>query len=301
MTLHATTQYILCYNIAFLKKLLAYVDLQRLDQAQHCHQFCCQHRCDDLLGHVLTSAVFELINLTISYSGHPAVHHLDGQFKAGEFTAIVGPNGGGKSTLLNALAGVHQKFEGAITLKNNYSVAHLPQLHALNLDFPCSVGDFVAMGLWKQLSWFRSLNTAHRNSIAQALARVGLDGFKNRMLAELSSGQLQRAMFARLIVQNANVLLLDEPFNAMDASTQQDLTSLLSEWRNEGRTVIAVLHDHMMVEAHFEQTLLLARSAIAWGKTSQVLDATHLFKARQMASAWDPHAPVCTLKMDKVA
>lgn len=259
------------------------------------------HQLDDVLGAVLNSTVFALRNLTISYSGHPAVHHLDGQFNAGEFTAIVGPNGGGKSTLLNTLAGVHRKFEGVLTLQNNRSVAHLPQLHALNLDFPCSVGDFVAMGLWKQLSWFRSLKPAQRDSIGLALRRVGLDGFENQLLAELSSGQLQRAMFARLIVQNADVLLLDEPFNAMDASTQHDLEKLLSEWRNEGRTVIAVLHDHSIVKTHFEQTLLLARSAIAWGETKQVLNAPYLFQARQIARAWDPLAPVCKHDLGKVA
>lgn len=242
-----------------------------------------------------------LRNLTISYGEHPAVHHLDGQFRIGEFTAIVGPNGGGKSTLLNTLAGVHRKFEGTLTLQKNRSVAHLPQLHSLNLDFPCSVGDFVAMGLWKQLSWFRSLKQAQQDSIGQALARVGLEGFDNQLLVELSSGQLQRAMFARLIVQNADVLLLDEPFNAMDASTQRDLEELLSEWRSEGRTVIAVLHDHTTVKNHFEQTLLLARSAVAWGETEQVLNKLHLFKAGQIARAWDTQAPIFRHDLEKVA
>lgn len=249
----------------------------------------------------MNSTVFALNNLTISYSGHPAVHHLEGEFKAGQFTAIVGPNGGGKSTLLNALAGIQRNFEGDITMPNGHTLAYLPQLPTLNLDFPCCVGDFVAMGLWKQLSWFRPFKSAHRESIKQAIARVGLGGFETRLLSELSSGQLQRTLFARLIAQNANVLLLDEPFNAMDTNTQHDLAKLLSEWRNEGRTVIAVLHDHALVRTHFEQTLLLARSAIAWGETRKVLSAPHLFKARQMAHAWEPHAPVCKQGFVKVA
>jgi len=122
---------------------------------------------------------------------------------------------------------------------------------------------------------------------------VGLDGFEKRLISELSSGQLQRALFARLIVQNSDVLLLDEPFSAMDSHTQADLAKLLGQWRQEGRTVIAVLHDHALVRTHFEQSLLLARTAVAWGSTSQVLKAEHLFKARQMSEGWNPNAPVC--------
>ncbi len=252
------------------------------------------HLAGNPLGPVLSSPLFTLHNLTISHQGHPAVHHLHGAFETGQFTAIVGPNGGGKSTLLNALAGVHTKFEGEIQLHKQPTLAYLPQLPALNLDFPCSVRDLVAMGLWRELSWLKRLAPQHLERVSTALARVGLSGFEERLISELSSGQLQRALFARLIVQNAQVLLLDEPFNAMDSTTQNDLVQLLEQWRAEKRTVIAVLHDHLLVHKHFEQTLLLARSAIAWGHTSTVLNATHLFKARQMAQAWDPHAPVCT-------
>lgn len=237
-------------------------------------------------------SAFILRDLTISHRGHPAVHHLQGKFESGQFTAIVGPNGGGKSSLLNALAGVQTSFEGDIESPASRTVAHLPQLPELNMDFPCTVGDLVAMGLWKEISWFRTLSTTHKSRVQDALSRVGLHGFNHRLLSELSAGQLQRALFARLIVQNAAVLLLDEPFNAMDRNTQHDLAQLLGQWRKEGRTVIAVLHDHALVHDHFEQTLLLARSAIAWGSTSQVLKAEHLFKARQMAQAWEPHAPV---------
>lgn len=280
------------YNIAF--NFHRDVDFQHTDSACNGGQRNHIHLAGNPVGPVVSSPLFTLHNLTISHQGHPAVHHLHGAFEAGQFTAIVGPNGGGKSTLLNALAGVHTQFEGEIRLHNQPTVAYLPQLPALNLDFPCSVRDLVAMGLWRELSWLKRLTAQHRERVATALARVGLSGFEDRLLNELSSGQLQRALFARLIVQNAQVLLLDEPFNAIDSNTQSDLIQLLEQWRAEKRTVIAVLHDHPLVHQHFEQTLLLARSAIAWGHTSNVLNATHLFKARQMAQAWDPHAPVCT-------
>ncbi|HEX4878605.1 MAG TPA: ABC transporter ATP-binding protein [Limnobacter sp.] len=242
----------------------------------------------------MKSVLFKLNNLTIAHAGHPAVHHLDGEFKAGQFTAIVGPNGGGKSTLLKALAGVHTRFEGDIHAPTAPAIAYLPQVAGLNLDVPCAVQELVAMGLWPELSWFGRLRRTHFQRIQAALARVGLVGFEKRLLSELSSGQLQRALFARLIVQNADVILLDEPFNAMDSHTQADLTDLLCQWRSEHKTVIAVLHDHALVNAHFEQTLLLARKAIAWGDTAQVLRAEQLFQARQMAQAWDSNASRCT-------
>lgn len=241
----------------------------------------------------MNHTLFKLDNLTISHQGHPAVHHLHGEFKAGCFTAIVGPNGGGKSTLLKALAGVNRQFEGHLHSPRTPRTAYLPQVAGLQLDVPCTVQELVAMGFWPEVSWFGRFKSHHLKAIAAALARVGLTGFERRWLNELSSGQLQRALFARLIVQNAEVILLDEPFNAMDSHTQQDLIELLDQWRHEQRTVIAVLHDHALVSKHFEETLLLARKAVAWGSTAAVLRAEYLFLARQMAQAWDMHAPRC--------
>jgi zinc/manganese transport system ATP-binding protein len=104
---------------------------------------------------------------------------------------------------------------------------------------------------------------------------------------------VQRALFARLLLQDADLILLDEPFNAIDARTTADLLQLLARWRNESRTVIAVLHDLEQVRAHFDEVLLLAREPVAWGPTAQVLQAAHLFRARQMAEAWDEQADVC--------
>jgi zinc/manganese transport system ATP-binding protein len=125
------------------------------------------------------------------------------------------------------------------------------------------------------------------------LQAVGLGGFESRWLSELSAGQVQRTLFARVLLQDADLILLDEPFNAIDARTTADLLLLLQRWRQEARTVIAVLHDIEQVREHFDETLLLAREPIAWGPTAEVLRAEHLFKARQMAEAWDDRAPPC--------
>ena len=234
-----------------------------------------------------------LRDLTVSYRGHPAVHHLSGAFAAGMLTAVVGPNGAGKSTLLGALGGTIRDFKGRIERDLSQRVAYLPQASALDRSFPVRVHEMVAMGLWSRIGSFAGLRPEDRSGVDQALAAVGLSGFGARWLGELSAGQAQRVLVARVLLQDAGLILLDEPFNAIDARTTADLLALLHRWKQEARTVIAVLHDIEQVREHFEQVLLLARERVAWGPTAEVLKAEHLFKARQMAEAWDEAAPRC--------
>ena len=234
-----------------------------------------------------------LRDLTVSYRGHPAVHHLSGAFAAGMLTAVVGPNGAGKSTLLGALGGTIRDFKGRIERDLSQRVAYLPQASALDRSFPVRVHEMVAMGLWSRIGSFAGLRPEDRSGVDQALAAVGLSGFGARWLGELSAGQAQRVLFARVLLQDAGLILLDEPFNAIDARTTADLLALLHRWKQEARTVIAVLHDIEQVREHFEQVLLLARERVAWGPTAEVLKAEHLFKARQMAEGWDEAAPRC--------
>lgn len=238
-------------------------------------------------------AAVTLRDLTVSYRGHPAVHHLSGAFMPGVLTAVVGPNGAGKSTLLGAMGGTIRDFEGAIQRDPALRVAYLPQASALDRSFPVRVHEVVAMGLWSRIGSFGALRSADRTAVAGALAAVGLGGFEQRWLGELSAGQAQRVLFARVLMQDASLILLDEPFNAIDARTTADLLALMHRWKQQARTVVAVLHDIEQVREHFEQVLLLARERVAWGPTSEVLKAEHLFKARQMAEAWDESAPAC--------
>lgn len=238
-------------------------------------------------------AAVTLRDVTVSYRGHPAVHHLCGAFVPGVLTAVVGPNGAGKSTLLGALGGTIRDFEGRIERDPAQRVAYLPQASALDHSFPVRVHEVVAMGLWSRIGSFGSLQPADRSGVNRALAAVGLSEFGQRWLGELSAGQAQRVLFARVLMQDAGLILLDEPFNAIDARTTADLLALLHRWKQEARTVIAVLHDIEQVREHFEQVLLLARERVAWGPTAEVLKAEHLFKARQMAEAWDEAAPRC--------
>ena len=233
-----------------------------------------------------------LKDLTLGYDRNPAVHHLDCNFAPGSLTAIVGPNGAGKSTLLKAIGGALKPLEGNIDTRARRT-AWLPQLAEVDRSLPLDVRGFVAMGLWAEIGAFGSVRPAHRTRIDEALHAVGLHGFERRSLTALSGGQMQRVLFARLLLQDADLILLDEPFTAIDQRTAADLIDLVRRWHGEGRTVLAVLHDHDTVRAHFPETLLLARRKIAHGPTAQVLTPENLFRARQMHESHDHAAAPC--------
>jgi len=235
------------------------------------------------------SAAIRLDDLTLGYDGHPAVHHLHGSFAAGSLTAIVGPNGSGKSTLLKGIVGWLTPLGGGITRSGE--IAYLPQAAQIDKSFPATVNELIGLGLWKQRGVFGGLSIPDRERMALALHAVGLDGFAQRGIDTLSGGQMQRALFARVLLQDAPIVLLDEPFTAIDEKTVHDLMHLVGHWHDEGRTVIAVLHDLELVRRHFPETLLLAREPIAWGRTPVALKPDNLQRARGMPEAWDEHAP----------
>jgi zinc/manganese transport system ATP-binding protein len=241
------------------------------------------------------AAQLQFCDVTLGYDRHPAVHHLSGAVDAGALLAVVGPNGAGKSTLFRGVVGLLKPLAGRIVTPGlgPRTIAYLPQIADIDRSFPISVIDFVSTGLWRATGIFGGIGAAARKAIAQAIAVVGLTGFENRGIGTLSGGQMQRLLFARVLLQDARVIVLDEPFNAMDAKTQADLLALVAHWHAEGRTVLAALHDMEMVRAHFPQTLLLAREAVAWGATSEVLTAENLLAARRMCEAFDDTAGTC--------
>jgi zinc/manganese transport system ATP-binding protein len=234
-----------------------------------------------------------LDDLTVCHDRRPAVHHLSGRFAPGSLTAVVGPNGAGKSTLLRALAGLHRPQSGRIEAPPGARVALLPQQAALDRAFPIACLDVVLLGLWAETGPFRAVPRAGRERAEAALAAVGLAGFGRRPIGSLSAGQFQRVLFARLLLQDAPVILLDEPFNAVDARTAADLLAVVRRWHGEGRTVIAVLHDLDLVRREFPETLLLARDPLGWGPTEGVLTAANRLRARAMAEAWSEEAEAC--------
>jgi zinc/manganese transport system ATP-binding protein len=239
------------------------------------------------------STAIRFDGVTLGYDRRPAVHHLDGEIPSGSLMAVVGPNGAGKSTLLKGIVGTLKPLDGHIRLDGSSGIAYLPQAAEIDRSFPLSVYDLVAMGLWSRSGLFGGIARRERTRVEQALAAVGLIGFERRPISTLSGGQMQRALFARLLLQDAPVILLDEPFTAIDAKTTADLLDLVRRWHDESRTVVAVLHDLDMVKRTFPQTLLIAREPVAWGETGEVLSPENLLKARRMVEAYDPHADIC--------
>jgi zinc/manganese transport system ATP-binding protein len=244
-------------------------------------------------------------DVTLGYDRHPAVHHLSGEVTSGALLAVVGPNGAGKSTLFRGLVGILKPLSGTIALNglDTRDIAYLPQIAEIDRSFPISVFDFVGTGLWRATGIFGGIGKGSCQRIAQALSLVGLTGFENRGIGTLSGGQMQRMLFARVLLQDAPLIVLDEPFNAIDARTIDDLLLLCKRWHGEGRTVIAALHDMDLVRANFPQTLLLAREPVAWGATADVLTSENLIEARRMCEAFDDRAGACadTIKQSQAA
>lgn len=234
-------------------------------------------------------------NVTLAYRRHPAVHHLTGGFEPGSLTAIAGPNGAGKSTLVKGLMGELRLSEGRID-RGGRSVrdfGYLPQAAEIDRQFPLTVADAVMLGGWARFGAFGRVHPDVADKARQALQTVGLEGFEGRTIGTLSAGQFQRVLFARLLLQDASVIILDEPFTAIDARTTRDLLDLVLAWHGEGRTVIAVLHDFDQIRACFPQTLLIAREVIHWGSTDEALAPENLLRARAMAERFDEAAGAC--------
>ncbi len=230
-----------------------------------------------------------LFGVTVAYDRQAAVRDVAGRFAPGSLTAVVGPNGAGKSTLLKAIAGTLPLAAGRIDRGGllAHNLSYLPQAAEIDRSFPLSVADTVLLGAWRRTGALRGVDAATARQARAALHAVGMAGLERRPVGTLSAGQFQRVLFARLLLQDAPVVLLDEPFNAIDSRTTRDLLDLLGRWHAEGRTVIAVLHDMDQVRGLFPDTLLIARDLIAWGPTATVLTPANLLRAREAAEAWD--------------
>ncbi len=228
-----------------------------------------------------TEIIISLQNVSHSYGIEPSLHQISYSFAKGSLTAIFGPNGGGKSTLLKIIAGILKPISGTYlsSIPQVSDLAYLTQSKEVDRTFPIHVEDVVAMGLWPKMGIFRGLSVLDRPLVNEALAQVGLEGFNKRRLTELSGGQLQRLFFARLIAQEATVILLDEPFAGVDIQTTNDLLKLIQNWHQQGKTIIMVLHDMAMIRSIFPHCLLVARRLIASGSSDIVLKVENLAKA----------------------
>lgn len=240
------------------------------------------------------SMTIHLNNLTLTYEKHPVVHHLTASIARGEWLAVMGPNGAGKSALLDAISGLSKIHEGSIEGLDSKRVAYLPQQTLLDKSFPITVSELVTTGLYVQHGMSKPVSKSEVEQCMHAIAAVGLEGFEKRLIDTLSGGQLQRCLFARVILQDQPVILLDEPFNAIDEKTLLDLTEVIQKWQHAKRTVIMVSHDLNYVQEHCPSTLLLARECIGYGPTRKVVTAENLRRARQLSEAFDDQAQWCT-------
>ncbi len=234
--------------------------------------------------------MIQLSNLTVCYRRHPAIHHICGEFATGSHTAIVGPNGAGKTTLLKALVGL-LPATGTVDIQGE--LAYLPQLAELDRQFPLTVEELALAGDWHATGNWRGISHETRQRAHAALHRVGLTDFTARPLSMLSGGQLQRARFARLMVQDAPLVLLDEPFNSVDSRTTDTLLALLDEWHAAGKTIITVVHDLAMARTRFPSALLLAREVIAWDRSEIALSPDNIARAQTAIEHWHDQTEWC--------
>lgn len=214
--------------------------------------------------------------LTVAYDAQPVLWNVDVDLPAGCVMAIVGPNGAGKSTLLLAALGLMQPLAGRVQVfgqpmeASRHRVAYVPQRRSVDWDFPASVLDVVLMGTYGRLGWFRRPGKREREDALAALAYVEMDALANRQISELSGGQQQRVFLARAFVQQADLLLMDEPFAGVDAKTERAIVRLLHGFRDEGKTLLVVHHDLSTVREYFDRVALLNRELIACGTIADV-------------------------------
>lgn len=218
------------------------------------------------------NTLFHLQNLTLSFQGRPALHHLSGSIRSGEMYAVLGPNGAGKSSFLRLLAGELNQWEGLFERKLPQSeVGYLAQTPLLNQEFPVTVAQVVSQGLARELPLsLLPFSGSQQDRIHHALEQVDLLPLKNEIWRKLSGGVRQRALIARLLVQNPKLLLLDEPFNSLDTASSDQLCSIFQNLHKQGLTLVVVLHDEDLARTHFTQAIHLNRDLNFWGPIDQL-------------------------------
>lgn len=221
-------------------------------------------------------------DLTVAWSRKPVIWDVEFDVAPGQLVGIIGPNGAGKSTLLKAVMDLVPRASGRIEVfgrswrQNRHRVGYVPQRESVDWDFPVSVLDVVTMGLYSRIGWFRPVLRRHRELAMRALERVGIGEYANRQISQLSGGQQQRTFLARALVQEADLYLMDEPFSAVDAATEQAIVGLLREMRAAGRTALVIHHDLHTVPEYFDSVVLLNMRVVAQGPTASVFTRENL-------------------------
>lgn len=230
----------------------------------------------------MTTDVLTIENLHVSYRGVKALGGLSLTVPAGQMTCIVGPNGSGKSTTLKASLGLVEPSRGKIRFfgqrldKARKRIAYVPQRSTTDWDFPINVLDTVLLGTYPKLGIFQRPGALEREIARRSLTRVQMEDFADRQIADLSGGQQQRVFIARALAQEADILMLDEPLVAIDASSEANIIEILTELTEAGKTVVMVHHDLSNIEHYFDHIIMINEHLIAQGPVAEALTAKNL-------------------------
>ncbi|MGY3777664.1 metal ABC transporter ATP-binding protein [Isobaculum melis] len=229
--------------------------------------------------------MIEVKNLTVAYQGKEALSNIHLTVRKGAITGIIGPNGAGKSTLLKGMIGLVPKNKGETTFEEKEiasvrkNIAYVEQRNEIDLSFPIKVEDVVLLGTFPKLGLFRRPKAAERQKVIESLKKVKMEDFAKRQIGELSGGQLQRVFIARALIQEADIILLDEPFVGIDMKSEQVIIDLLKELKMQGKTILIVHHDLSKVTDYFDDVIILNRYLVGCGP----LDSTFTTENIQLA------------------
>ena len=219
----------------------------------------------------------EIRNLTVAYGENIALENLNLDVETGSLMALVGPNGAGKSTLIKTILKFLKQITGEIKI-NGKTLAYVPQRNSVDWDFPTTLFDVVEMGCYGRVGLFKRVSKEEKQKVLKAIEQVGMLDFKDRQISELSGGQQQRAFIARALVQEADIYLMDEPFQGVDSTTEKSIVDILKKLKSEGKTLIVVHHDLHTVPTYFESVTFINKTVIASGKVKEVFTQENIEK-----------------------
>ena len=210
----------------------------------------------------------EIKNLTVAYGENIALEDFNLDVEIGSLMALVGPNGAGKSTLIKTILKFLKQITGEIKI-NGKNLAYVPQRNSVDWDFPTTLFDVVEMGCYGRVGLFKRVNKEEKAKVLKAIEQVGMLEFKDRQISELSGGQQQRAFIARALVQEADIYLMDEPFQGVDSTTEKSIVDILKKLKSDGKTLLVVHHDLQTVPTYFESVTFINKTVIASGKVKE--------------------------------